>query len=66
MWEKKEVQGPKFGEQHGGSLGERALPSYRLVPLGTAWDRINFFLRAKMEKKIGVADCGCGLAEYHP
>jgi hypothetical protein len=55
MWEKKgsprpKVQSPKFGEEHGGSLGERALPSYRVVPAGTAWDRLGpdkFFSQAE-------------------
>jgi hypothetical protein len=31
--------------------------SVRISPPGTAWDRINFFLHAKLGKKIGFADC---------
>jgi hypothetical protein len=39
--------------------------SYRLVPLGIAWYRINFFLRAKLGKKIGFANCGRGFRERY-
>jgi hypothetical protein len=35
--------------------------SVRISPPGTAWDRINFFLRPKMGREIGLADCGQGL-----
>jgi hypothetical protein len=40
MWEKKGSPKPKIRGEHGGSLGERALPSYRFVPAGTAWYRL--------------------------
>ncbi len=30
----------------------QAVASYRFVPAGTAWDRINFFLRAEKERKL--------------
>jgi hypothetical protein len=40
--------------------------SYRFVPAGTAWYRINFFLRTQNGAKSGVEDCGVRLLGYHP
>jgi hypothetical protein len=37
----------------------------RLGPLGTAWGRIYFFLRAEMWKKTSSADCGVGLRGHN-
>ena len=43
----------------GKSTGRTA--SYRLVPLGTAWYRINFFLSVKRDEKNAAAACSSGL-----
>jgi len=53
-WDK--AQAKNRGEKDG-PLGERALPPYRFVPPGTAWDRINFF-SAQNGRKNGLAGLG--------
>jgi hypothetical protein len=40
--------------------------SYRFVPAGTAWDRIKFFLHAKVGRKIGARIGGRVLRGHNP
>jgi hypothetical protein len=73
----KQAKGAKNGI---GRLARRASPTLRLrqgfggqagpltVRLGphkSAWDRLNFFLRVKMERKRWLPDCGGGLRGHN-
>ena len=72
MEEKRELHElPRMGERSSQrddptiQMGSVGPVTVRLGPHKSVLVRLKFFLRARLERKIGVANCGGGLAQHN-